>query len=202
MRIVNPKIKPWHPIAVSLVLALGLWHCQSAGQTSVDANGRDSSEEQAGMDSNSSSEGSNEAPSSPDSRQDDGRERGVEVVERPGLYVYHYPETLQLEDPYDNYLSKRRVYDNSLNAEIRELLKEEEAYSPEYTARCLPVYDYGIVIVEENSRSTYLFSFRCNTMHYREKKLWKDFTPIRNRLYTLLQYQVNDNTSVIVDSRK
>ncbi len=132
---------------------------------------------------------------------DDNGERGVEVVEKPGIYVYNYPETLQLEDPYENYLSKRRVFDDRLAADIKSLLAEEEGYTPEYKARCLPVYDYGIVLVGEDSRQTYLFSFRCNTMHYKEKKLWKDFSPIRTRLYTLLQYQVNDNTSVLMDSR-
>ncbi|MEQ8350180.1 MAG: hypothetical protein RH862_01765 [Leptospiraceae bacterium] len=147
-------------------------------------------------------ENSSEMESAPENRSvEPSDDRGVEVVERTGIYVYHYPETLQLEDPYKNYLSKRRVFDDNLAAEIESLLAEEADYTPEYRARCLPVYDYGIVIVEEKERRTYLFSFRCNTMHYKEKKLWKDFTPIRTRLYALLQYQVNDNTSVIVDSR-
>lgn len=117
------------------------------------------------------------------------------------MYVYSYPETLHLEDPYENYLVKRRISDGELRDEIQALLEKEEGYTPEYTARCLPVYDYGIVIVKEENRETYLFSFRCNTMHYKEKKLWKDFSPIRARLYTLLTYQINDSTSVLIDEK-
>lgn len=151
-----------------------------------------------GMDSSSEKE-RGESERAGESNGDTPTEKGVEVVERPGMYVYQYPETLHLEDPYKNYLSKRRINDGELQNQIKALLQEEEGYEPKYTARCLPVYDYGVVLVEDGSRETYLFSFRCNTMHYMEKKLWKDFSPIRARLYTLLAYQINDNTSVLID---
>ena len=172
---------------------------QSAGpsETGVsnqsDSSGRSrSTEPSRSMENSDSSD-----PSSPEEA-----DRGVEVVERSGMYVYSYPETLHLEDPYENYMVKRRISDGDLRDEIQGLLDQEEGYTPEYTARCLPVYDYGIVIVDDGSTQTYLFSFRCNTMHYKEKKLWKDFSPIRARLYTLLTYQINDSTSVLIDEKE
>ncbi len=188
----NSRIQIW----IITVLLLGTTMCRTsapAGSTSAQETSSEVTPET----------GANETDSKERELESAGDgERGVEVVEKPGIYVFHYPETLQLEDPYENYLSKRRVFDDRLGAEIRALLAEEAGYTPEYKARCLPVYDYGIVLVSEDNRQTYLFSFRCNTMHYKEKKLWKDFTPIRTRLYTLLQYQVNDNTSALIDSRE
>ena len=129
-------------------------------------------------------------------------DRGVEVQEKPGVYVFTYSAPLELGDPYSDYLTKRRIYDGDLAGRIHQLLEEEAGYEPEFKAKCLPKYDYGIVIKSEESLDTYLFAFGCNTMYHKEKKLWKDFGPVRNRLYTLLRYEVNDNTSTLLDSRE
>lgn len=147
-------------------------------------------------------EGRNESPMSREMEPLPGEDRGVEVQEKPGVYVFTYSAPLELADPYSDYLTKRRIYDADLAQRIHQLLEEEAGYEPEFKAKCLPKYDYGIVIKGEESLDTYLFAFGCNTMYHKEKKLWKDFGPVRNRLYTLLRYEVNDNTSTLLDSRE
>ena len=129
--------------------------------------------------------------------------RGIETVQKAsGVFYYTYAETLDQIDPLADYQEKREITDGRLIQELKGLMASNEGYSPEFKARCLPMYEYGLEFRENpEQRTTFLFSFRCNTMHYKEKKLWKDFSPIRARLYTLLTYQINDSTSVLIDEK-
>ena len=127
----------------------------------------------------------------------DGQLGAVEVVQRDqGVFVYSYAETLDELDPFRDYESKRRITNANVVQELRQLITENQSWNPEYTKRCLPVWDYGVEFRDSpDSSTTYLFSFRCQTLKQVEAGLFRDFEPQAVRLYALLTYEVNDRTS-------
>lgn len=129
--------------------------------------------------------------------------RGIETVQKAsGVFYYTYAETLDQIDPLSDYQEKREITDGRLIQELKGLMASNEGYSPEFKARCLPMYEYGLEFRESpEQRTTFLFSFRCNTVQYVEDQMYKDFTPQSVKLYSILRYEVDDDTSELMDAR-
>lgn len=114
----------------------------------------------------------------------------------PAVYVYRYAETIEQIDPYRDYRSIRKLTDGALIRDIKALVRENRDYQPQFTARCLPVWDYALEFRKsESERRLFLFSFRCNTMMSFEDRAYRDFSPQAVRLYALIRYEINDRSS-------
>ncbi len=124
--------------------------------------------------------------------------RGIEVVQRAnGVFLYRYAETLDPFDPRKQFTLKRQISDPGVVGNLKRLLKDNSDYTPDFKARCLPVWDAGIEFRNGNESRMYLFSFRCNTLKSVEDNTFKDFTPQRTEFYGLLMYEINDRTSYL-----
>ena len=123
-------------------------------------------------------------------------EKGIDVVQRAnGVFIYRYDETLEKIDPRKDFKAKKQVTEQSVIADLKRLLKDNTDYTPNFKARCMPVWDAGIEFRTATETRMYLFSFRCNTVKSVEDNTFKDFTPQRTELYGLLMYEINDRTS-------
>ncbi|MBI3396432.1 MAG: hypothetical protein HY042_11395 [Spirochaetia bacterium] len=123
--------------------------------------------------------------------------QAINVVRKaPGIYVYTYKETLNPIDPRKDYESVRRLTDEKIIAQFRRLMSENAGYKQQFTARCMPVWDYGIEFRDKDETRTFLFSFRCDTLKLVEDKIFRDFSPQHAELYNLFSTQINDRTSV------
>lgn len=122
----------------------------------------------------------------------------INVIQRAkGIYLYTYKETMDPIDPYKDYETKRRITDPQIIERLKKILADNADYKQQYTARCLPVWEYGLEFRgSEGDHRTFLFSFRCNTLKLVEERVWRDFTPQKTELYSLLRYEINDQTSV------
>jgi len=127
----------------------------------------------------------------------------VNVIQKAtGVFVYTYKETLDPLDPFTDFESKRRIQDPQIIERLKKLLTENAQYTPDFRARCLPVWDYGLEFREsESEKRMFLFSFRCNQLKLVEERVFRDFSPQRTELYALLRYEINDQTSVPVSMR-
>lgn len=124
------------------------------------------------------------------------QDRGIDVVQRSsGVVVYRYAETMEPIDPRKDFESRRQITDPGVIADLKRIMADNAGYTPDFKARCLPVWDIGIEFRSAETSRLYLFSFRCNTMKSVEDNLFKDFTPQRTDLYALLQYEINPRTS-------
>lgn len=123
--------------------------------------------------------------------------RAIETIQRSqGVFVYTYAESLEAFDPYTAFESRRQLTEANVIRDIRTLLSENREYQQQFTARCLPVWEYGVEFRESPERKTlFLFSFRCNTLMAYEEKAYRDFSPQAVRLYALLRYEVNARSS-------
>jgi hypothetical protein len=123
--------------------------------------------------------------------------RAIETIQRSqGVFVYTYAESLEAFDPYTAFESRRQLTEANVVRDIRALLSENREYQQQFTARCLPVWEYGVEFRESPERKTlFLFSFRCNTLMAYEEKAYRDFSPQAVRLYALLRYEVNARSS-------
>ncbi len=110
--------------------------------------------------------------------------------------MYTYAESLEAFDPYTSFDSRRQLTEANVIRDIRALLSENRDYQQQFTARCLPMWEYGVEFRESPERkSLFLFSFRCNTLMAYEEKAYRDFSPQAVRLYALLRYEVNARSS-------
>lgn len=124
-------------------------------------------------------------------------ERGIDIVQRStGIFVYRYAETMDQIDPRKDFISKKQITDPAVAADLRRIMADAAGYTPDFKARCMPVWDLGIEFRTASETRMYLFSFRCNTMKSVEDNLFKDFTPQRTDLYSLLQYEINSRTTI------
>jgi hypothetical protein len=124
-------------------------------------------------------------------------ERGIDIVQRSsGVFIYRYAETMEQIDPRKDFLSRRQISDPAVIADLKRIMADSAGYTPDFKARCLPVWDLGIEFRGGTESRMYLFSFRCNTMKAVEENLFKDFTPQRTDLYALLQYEINERTTI------
>lgn len=131
-----------------------------------------------------------------------GIDRAIEVVQsRSGVYLYTYAETIEPIEPRKDYLEKYRVYDQTIVANLRKLIAENREYSPDFKARCLPVWDYGLEFREEKEAVLFLFSFRCNTIRYVEGNLFKDFTPQRTEFFKIFRYEIKPETASLIEKK-
>ncbi|MBX7058723.1 MAG: hypothetical protein K1X75_11715 [Leptospirales bacterium] len=119
------------------------------------------------------------------------------VSHAPAIYVYRYAETVNELRPYSDYQSIRKLSDGGLIRDIKLLMAQNRDYQPQFTARCLPVWDYGLEFrISEDRRRMFLFSFRCNTMMSYEDRAYRDFSPQAVQLYALIHYEISDRTSL------
>lgn len=125
--------------------------------------------------------------------------RAIKVVQRAtGVFVYQYAETMEPIRPLQDFVSVRKVIDPGVIKELKRLLSENADYKPQFTARCLPVWDYGLEFREKEQSSLFLFSFRCGTLKLVAETLFKDFGPQRTAFYSIFKYEINEKTSVVV----
>ncbi|KAB2935229.1 MAG: hypothetical protein F9K24_00440 [Leptonema illini] len=138
----------------------------------------------------------------PASNQSPSLERAIEVVQKEsGVYLYRYAETIEPIDPRKDYTEKYRIFRQSTIEDLRNLVASNREYEPEFKARCLPVWDAGLEFRDEGQSVMFLFSFRCNTIRYVEGNLFKDFTPQRTAFYKIFQYEINDESAVLIEKR-
>lgn len=124
-------------------------------------------------------------------------ERGIDIIQKSsGVFIYRYAETMEQVDPRKDYLSKKQISDGAVIADLKRIMADSAGYTPDFKARCLPVWDIGIEFRSGTESRLYLFSFRCNTMKSVEENQFKDFTPQRTDLYSLLQYEINPRTTI------
>ncbi len=123
--------------------------------------------------------------------------KAIETVQRSrGVFVYRYGENMADIDPRKDHTEVRRIIDARVLRELKQLLAENAEYSPQYRARCLPSWDYGLEFRESpEKRATFLFSFRCNQMMIYEEKVYRDFSPQSVKFYALLKYELNERTT-------
>lgn len=137
------------------------------------------------------------------SNQSPSLERAIEVVQKEsGVYLYRYAETIEPMDPREDYTEKYRIFKQSIIEELRNLVASNREYEPEFKARCLPVWDAGLEFRDEGQSIMFLFSFRCNTIRYVEGNLFKDFTPQRTAFYKIFQYEINNESAVLIEKRQ
>lgn len=125
-------------------------------------------------------------------------EASLQIVRNArAVYVYRYEENMGDIDPHADFTSARRVTEAAAIQELRRLLSENAAYSPQFTARCLPSWDYGLEFRESDaSRVTFLFSFRCKQMMIYERKVYRDFTPQSVKFHALFSFELDEDTTV------
>lgn len=129
-------------------------------------------------------------------------DRAIEVVQsRSGVYVYTYAETMDELDPKKDFIAKYRVFDDALISRLRKAIGENRDYSPDFKARCLPMWEYGLEFRDQKTSATFLFSFRCNTIRYIEGNLFKDFTPQRSQFYQFFTYEVRPDTASLLEKK-
>lgn len=146
--------------------------------------------------------GPRDQPGQPEQPGPAGIERAIEVVQsKSGVYVYTYAETMDDIDPKKDYVAKYRVFDEPLIARLRKAIAENRDYSPEFKARCLPMWEYGLEFREPKATATFLFSFRCNTIRYVEGNLFKDFTPQRAQFFQFFRYEVRPETASLLEKK-
>ena len=123
--------------------------------------------------------------------------KAVEIVQRArGVFVYRYAENMADIDPLKDFESARRIVDSKIIHELKQQLAENAEYSPQFTARCLPSWDYGLEFRESREkRRTILFSFRCKQMMIYEEKVYRDFTPQSVKFYALFNYELDEGTT-------
>lgn len=123
--------------------------------------------------------------------------KAIETVQRAqGVFVYRYGENMADIEPRKDFEEARRIVDSQVIHELKTLLSENAAYTQQFTARCLPSWDYGLEFRESpEKRTTFLFSFRCNQMMIYEEKVYRDFTPQSVKFYALLRYELNERTT-------
>ncbi len=125
-------------------------------------------------------------------------EESLQIVRNArSVYVYRYEENMGDIDPHADFTSARRVTEAAAIQELRALLSENAAYSPQFTARCLPSWDYGLEFRENDERRvTFLFSFRCNQMMIYERKVYRDFTPQSVKFHALFSFELDEDTTI------
>lgn len=130
-------------------------------------------------------------------------ERSIEIVQKSrGVFVYSYAETLDEIQPYEDYKTKREITSDGVIRDLRALLAANAEYQPQFTARCLPVWEYGVEFRESpEERRMFLFSFRCNVLVQYEERSYRDFSPQATDIYALLEYEVNERSSRIFPNR-
>lgn len=129
-------------------------------------------------------------------------ERAIEVVQKEsGVYLYRYAETIEPINPRNDYTEKYRIFRQSTIEDLRNLVASNREYEPEFKARCLPVWDAGLEFRDEGQSVMFLFSFRCNTIRYVERNLFNNFTPQRTAFYKIFQYEINDESAVLIEKR-
>ncbi|MCR9143667.1 MAG: hypothetical protein NXI24_15570 [bacterium] len=123
--------------------------------------------------------------------------KAIETVQRSrGVFVYRYSENMGDINPLKDFVEARRIIDSQVIGELKGLLTENAEYSPQFTARCLPSWDYGLEFRESpEKRTTFLFSFRCNQMMIFEDRVYRDFSPQSVKFYALLKYELNERTT-------
>lgn len=123
--------------------------------------------------------------------------KAIETVQRSrGVFVYRYNENMADIDPQKDFIEARRIVDAQVIHELKGLLSKNAEYTAQFTARCLPSWDYGLEFRESpEKRTTFLFSFRCNQMMIYEEKVYRDFSPQSVKFYALLRYELNERTT-------
>lgn len=128
--------------------------------------------------------------------------RAIEIIQKKdGVYLYSYEETLEPIDPLNDYTRKYRIFNNELAQKLENLIVQNKHYEPEYKAKCLPVWDYGLEFRSKQESHLFLFSFRCKTIKYVNENLFKDFTPQSIDFYKIFKYEVDDKTALLLDEK-
>lgn len=129
--------------------------------------------------------------------------RAIEVIQKKeGVYFYTYPETIEPIDPQKDFIKKYRVNSHTIIENLNRLILANKEYKPEFTARCLPVWDYGLEFRSKKESHFFLFSFRCNTIKYINENLFKDFTPQSIEFYKIFKYEIDENNSLLLEEKK
>src|SRR5687767_9027731 len=69
----------------------------------------------------------------------------INVIQRArGVFVYTYREIMDPIDPLKDFTSKRRITDEDIIDRLKKILADNADYKQQYTARCMPVWDYGV----------------------------------------------------------
>lgn len=123
--------------------------------------------------------------------------RAIEVVQKSdGVFFYRLSSSPDLEnDISESAIESYRIYDEDVTEKLKQLIADNRDYEPDFKARCLPQYDSALKFSQGEKKEVFLFSFRCNTILYKDGPLWKDFTPQRNDFYTIFHYEINENTA-------
>ncbi|GIX41523.1 MAG: hypothetical protein KatS3mg129_1256 [Leptospiraceae bacterium] len=129
-------------------------------------------------------------------------DRAIEVIrKKEGVYFYTYPETIEPIDPLKDYIKKYRIHKEEIIIKIQKLITENREYKPQFKARCLPVWDYGLEFRSSKESHIFLFSFRCRTIKYVNENIFKDFTPQSLEFYKIFKYEIDDKSAYLVDQK-
>lgn len=128
--------------------------------------------------------------------------RAIEVIQKKeGVYFYIYPETIEPIDPQKDFIKKYKLYNQTMIENLNQLILSNKEYKPEFTARCLPVWDYGLEFRYKKESHFFLFSFRCNTIKYVNENLFKDFSPQSIEFYKIFKYEIDENNSLLLEQK-
>jgi hypothetical protein len=129
-------------------------------------------------------------------------DRAIEVIrKKEGVYFYTYPETIKPIDPLKEYTKKYRISKEEIIVKLQKLLTENKEYMPEFKAKCLPIWDYGLEFRSQKESYIFLFSFRCRTIKYVNENLFKDFTPQSLEFYKIFKYEIDENSSYLIEDK-
>ncbi|MFN3605217.1 MAG: hypothetical protein ACK4UJ_10970 [Leptonema sp. (in: bacteria)] len=128
--------------------------------------------------------------------------RAIEIIQKKeGVYFYIYPETIDPINPERDYSKKYKIHNKQILESLKQLILANKEYEPEFKARCLPVWDYGLEFRSLQESHFFLFSFRCNTIRYVNENLFKDFSPQSLLFYKIFKYEIDEKNSILLDEK-
>ncbi|MCS7204203.1 MAG: hypothetical protein NZ853_00735 [Leptospiraceae bacterium] len=128
--------------------------------------------------------------------------RAIKVLhKKEGVYLYEYKETLDSIDPYKDYIKKYKITKKSVIERLTQLVIDNQNYQPDFKARCLPVWEYGLEFRRENESKFFLLSFRCRTLMDVHARTYKDFTPQFVEFYKIIKYELDENALFLLDQK-
>ncbi len=126
--------------------------------------------------------------------------KAIQVIQKSeGIYLYVYEETIEPLNPYKDYKEKYRITSQNIITRLSKLISENKEYTPEFKAKCLPVWDYGLEFKKKEETYLFLFSFRCKTIHYVNENLYKDFSPQSVEFYQIFKYEIDEKSSTKIN---